>query len=149
MILPAQQIRKIKPIEPFLERQVHPAGMSYGLSHAGYDVRIAEDIHLAGGEFRLASTLEKFRMPINLIGMVHDKSSWARQGLSLFNTVIEPGWHGFLTLELVNHSKYAVSMNSGTPIAQIVFMRLTEPTESPYQGKYQNQEAGPQTWRKE
>lgn len=149
MIIPAQEIRRIKPLEPFVERSVHPAGMSYGLSHAGYDVRIAQDVHITGGDFVLASTVERFQMPNDLIGMVHDKSSWARQGLSLFNTVIEPSWTGYLTLELVNHSRYAISIHKGMPIAQIVFMRLTESTEKPYEGKYQNQEAGPQSWRKE
>lgn len=149
MILPAQYLRRIKPVDPFVERSVHTNGMSYGLSHAGYDVRIAEDVHLAQGEFCLASTVERFQMPSDVVGMVHDKSSWARQGLSLFNTVIEPGWFGFLTLELVNHSKYAVSIHAGSPIAQVVFMRTVEPVETPYQGKYQNQAAGPQPWRRE
>jgi len=150
VILPAQEIRKIRPIEPFVERTVHPAGMSYGLSHAGYDVRIAESVVLWPKEFELASTIERFQMPNDLIGMVHDKSSWARRGLSLFNTVIEPGWYGYLTIELVNNNlNEGLIIPAGTPIAQIVFMRLTEPTESPYKGKYQNQEAGAQPWRKE
>lgn len=149
MIIPAQEIRRIKPIEPFVERTVHTNGMSYGLSHAGYDVRIAEDTYLRHGEFRLASTVEKFHMPNDIIAMVHDKSSWARRGLSLFNTVIEPGWFGYLTLELVNHGGVDLMIYQEDPIAQIVFMRLTEPTEVPYQGKYQNQAAGPQDWIKE
>ena len=143
MILPAQSIRKLKPILPFVERTVHN-GMSYGLSHAGYDVRIAETMWLMPGMFSLASTVEKFAMPIDLVAFVHDKSSWARRGLSLFNTVIEPGWHGFLTLELVNHSKDPIRLSSGDPIAQIIFMRMEEPTEKPYTGKYQDQKAGPQ-----
>jgi dCTP deaminase len=138
MILPAQAIRRIMPINPFHERTVH-RGMSFGLSSAGYDVRIKETMILEPAEFRLASTVEKFRMPDNLIAMVHDKSTWARRGLSLFNTVIEPGWRGFLTLELVNNSKGCLSLQSGDPIAQIVFMRLDEATESPYAGKYQDQ----------
>ena len=149
MILPAQKIRMIKPIVPFEERTVHESGMSWGLSHAGYDVRIAEDLTLLPGSFALGSTVEKFQMPSDVLAMVHDKSSWARQGLSLFNTVIEPGWYGYLTLELVNHSNNVLRIKSGQPIAQIVFMRLTEPTESPYSGKYQNQESGPQPWRRE
>jgi len=143
MILPAQTIRKIKPILPFHERTVHN-GMSYGLSHAGYDVRIAETIMLWPGPSVLASTLEEFFMPDDLVAFVHDKSSWARRGLSLFNTVIEPGWNGFLTLELVNHSAGALHIESGSPIAQIIFMRMEEPTEKPYTGKYQNQGRGPQ-----
>jgi len=148
MILPAQSIRKIKPILPFVERTVHN-GMSYGLSHAGYDVRIAESVMLGQGVVYLASTMEEFLMPNDLIAFVHDKSSWARRGLSLFNTVIEPGWNGFLTLELVNHSNGGLFIAEGDPIAQIIFMRMEEPTERPYTGKYQNQQRGPQVARDE
>lgn len=148
MILPAQTIRKIKPILPFVERTVHN-GMSYGLSHAGYDVRIAETNSLLPGQFFLASTIEEFFMPPDLVAFVHDKSTWARRGLSLFNTVIEPGWQGFLTLELVNHSNKELFFAEGDPIAQIIFMRLEEPTEKPYTGKYQNQKRGPQVARDE
>jgi dCTP deaminase len=118
--------------------------MSFGLSHAGYDVRIAETMWLNPGMFSLASTIEEFFMPTDLVAFVHDKSTWARRGLSLFNTVIEPGWSGFLTLELVNHSTNPLRLLSGDPIAQIVFMRMEEPAEKPYAGKYQNQKRGPQ-----
>ena len=142
MILPAQTIRQIQPIQPFHERTVYN-GMSYGLSHAGYDVRIKETLFLEPGQFRLASTVEEFRMPEDVIAFVHDKSTWARRGLSLFNTVIEPGWYGFLTLELVNNSNKPLAIFGGSPIAQIVFMRLEDRTESPYQGKYQNQPSMP------
>ena len=141
MILPAQTIRKLKPITPFHERTVHK-GMSFGLSHAGYDVRIAERTVLNPGEFVLASTMEHFNIPNDLIAFVHDKSTWARHGLSLFNTVIEPGWRGYLTLELVNNSSKHMEISAGCPIAQIVFMRLEESTDAPYTGKYQNQRAG-------
>jgi dCTP deaminase len=143
MILAGQQIRKLKPIKPFLERTTYN-GMSFGLSHAGYDVRIAETMWLMPGMFSLASTVEEFFMPDDLVGFVHDKSSWARRGLSLFNTVIEPGWRGFLTLELVNHSTDPIRLLSGSPIAQIIFMRMEESAEKPYAGKYQNQKRGPQ-----
>lgn len=146
MILPAQAIRKLKPITPFVERSVH-AGMSYGLSSAGYDVRVAESFWLSPEhKFCLASTMERFQMPSSLVGMVHDKSSWARRGVSLFNTVIEPGWHGYLTLELTYHGDETIRIEAGMPIAQIVFMQLVEPTESPYTGKYQNQGQGAQPW---
>jgi dCTP deaminase len=150
MILPAQEIRKLRGmVEPFCERTVQE-GMSYGLSHAGYDVRIAESFWLhQDNRFMLASTIEKFEMPNDVVGMVHDKSSWARRGVSLFNTVIEPSWRGFLTLELAYHGRPDLFIEAGSPIAQIVFMRLTEPTEQPYSGKYQNQESGPQSWRHE
>ena len=148
MILPAQTIRKLKPIAPFHERTI-VNGMSFGLSHAGYDVRIAQTFALQPGEFSLASTIEGFCMPDDLVAFVHDKSSWARRGLSLFNTVIEPGWRGFLTLELVNHSEDILFLFEGDPIAQIIFMQMSGPTERPYTGKYQHQAAGPQGARDE
>lgn len=148
MILPAQKIRRLKPVQPFYERTV-VNGLSFGLSHAGYDVRIAETLSLAAGQFSLASTVEEFFMPTDIVAFVHDKSSWARRGLSLFNTVIEPGWIGFLTLELVNHSNDTLFLFEGDPIAQIIFMRLEEPTEKPYSGKYQFQARGAQGARDE
>lgn len=144
MILPAQLIRKVKPVDPFCERTEYE-GMTYGLSPAGYDVRIADFVELEPGDFQLVSTMERFHMPTNLIGQVCDKSTWARQGLAVQNTIIEPGWSGYLTLELTNHSQYHnLIIRPGMPIAQIIFMRLVEPTEEPYNGKYQSQMAGPQ-----
>lgn len=144
MILSAQTIRRIKPIIPFNEC-TKDFGMSYGLSAAGYDIRIAESLSLCSGEFCLASSMEEFNMPNDVLAYVKDKSTWARRGLCVQNTVIEPGWKGFLTLELTNHNKFgAIPIRKGMPIAQIVFHRLDEPTEQPYDGKYQNQPSGAQ-----
>jgi dCTP deaminase len=147
MILPAQHLRDLdpQPVRPFNERALHKAsGMTYGLGPAGYDVRIAQTIRLAPGSFALASTIEKFTMRPDVIGFVHDKSTLARKGLTVQNTVIEPGWHGFLTLELTNHGYEPVTLESGTPVAQVIFHLLAEPTDAPYAGRYQNQLAGPQ-----
>lgn len=149
-VLPAQLIRQINPpvIYPFVERGIQN-GMSYGLSIAGYDIRCAEDINLIQGEFTLVSSIERFIMPLNIIAFVHDKSTWARCGLAVQNTVIEPGWRGILTLELTNHGNKHLQIFKGDPIAQIIFHYLTEPTEKGYSGKYQDQEAGPQSARLE
>ena len=62
----------------------------------------------------------------------------------MFNTVIEPGWRGFLTLELRNMSNKKIFIPNGCPIAQVVFHRLDQECEKPYSGKYQDQERGPQ-----
>lgn len=142
MILPAQAIRKARPIAGMVERY-RIWGMTYGLGPAGYDVRIAQDVTLWPGKCRLASTLERFLMPDDLIGVVHDKSSWARRGVAVQNTVIEPGWEGYLTLELTLHRWRPLRVRAGMPIAQIIFHRLEEPTELPYSGKYQFQGPGP------
>jgi len=91
--------------------------------------------------------MERFCVPDYIVGFVHDKSSWARRGLAVQNTVIEPGWSGFLTLEISNHSEEPVYLDKEYPIAQIVFHYLDQATLQPYSGKYQNQEAGPQSAR--
>lgn len=142
MILSAQSIRRRRSlITPFVERTVSH-GMTYGLSSAGYDIRVAESILLFPGEFFLGSSIERFSMHNDLLAQVADKSSWARKGLFVQNTIIEPGWCGYLTLEITNNSKNHLRLISGMPIAQIVFQLLDEPTEQPYRGKYNNQRAG-------
>jgi dCTP deaminase len=148
-ILSAQSIRKrLGMVTPFSERSTY-RGMTFGLGPAGYDIRIDQRVCLDPGDFALASAMEKFYMPNDILARVADKSSWARQGLAVQNTVIEPGWRGFLTLELTNHGPDVLRIEPGTPIAQIIFERLDEPTELPYpeKGRYQDQEAGPQKAR--
>jgi dCTP deaminase len=142
MILSAQSIRRRRPVEPFHERTVSH-GMTFGLSAAGYDVRIRERVVLRPGDFALASTLERFTMPNDLLARVADKSSWARKGLTVQNTVVEPSWEGFLTLELANHGPNRLVIEAASPIAQIIFELLDEPTEQPYAGRYQNQPPEP------
>lgn len=137
-VLSRQSIAEVRIIEPFFERGV-AYGMSYGLGPCGYDIRIRERRVLDPGVFTLASSIEHFVMPANVLGMVKDKSSWARQGVSAFNTIIEPGWSGYLTLELVNHGFRSVNIQKGAPIAQIIFMWLDKPTDMPYKGKYNDQ----------
>lgn len=139
-ILSGQTIRRVRPITPIRERSVdRRCGMSWGLSIAGYDVRIKQKRLLLPGEFMLASTVERFEMPNNVLGHVADKSSLARRGIAVQNTIIEPGWCGYLTLEITNHGTEPVLLLRGQPIAQIIFHFTDEPVESPYSGKYQNQ----------
>lgn len=143
-ILPDFMIRALEPdtgrhvVEPWSERSIQN-GMSYGLSCAGYDVRSKQPVLLQPDEFFLLSTVEHFWMPDNLIATVKDKSTWARRGLSVFNTIIEPGWRGWLTIEVVNHSREPVKVCAGDPIAQVVFETMLAPAERPYKGKYQDQ----------
>ena len=173
MILSAQSIRKrclwqkwtsisdfsyedrlIHPmIKPFVERGV-VRGRSHGLSSAGYDIcvkhfldeegNLLDRVRMNPGDFVLASSAERIIMPKDLICIVHDKSSWAREGLAIQNTVLEPGWEGYITLELSFHRpKHSIKLQAGDPIAQLIFHRLDEPTDQPYNGKYQNQEDKP------
>lgn len=160
-VLSGQTIQNMAIITPCFPRSSfhHPDPrvntMTYGVGPAGYDLTLDWGASgwsdqmwtLEPDEFRLAATVERFTMPSNVTGMVYDKSSWARRGLSMFNTVIEPGWYGYLTLELKNMGHERLFLPQGVPIAQVVFTFLDEPAAQPYSGKYQNQMPGPQSAR--
>jgi len=152
MVLSSQTIRRFKIFSPFAERTFHePTGTSFGLSAAGYDVRLDGEVRLTKGITVLGSTREHFTMPFDIVGVVHDKSTWARRGVTVQNTVIEPGWKGYLTLELLyfplNNGPKELIIPQGAPIAQVLLQYLDLPTDQPYEGKYQNQERGPQAAR--
>lgn len=117
--------------------------LSGGPSYIGYDISLAQDIKLTSKEFKLASGVEYFRMPPTFMAFVCDKSTLARCGLSVQNTVIEPGWRGFLTLELFNQSDQHIDLKKNQPIAQIVFMRRSWIFGRKYTGKYQDQPSEP------
>lgn len=149
MILSGNTIADERIIEPFSERTT-AHGMTFGVGPAGYDVRVEFDkfgaldnILFPAKTNLLASTIEYFTMPRDVMGIVHDKSSWARRFMTVQNTVIEPGWCGYLTLELINHSDEDIHLKRGMPIAQVVFHRIDKMLAKGYTGKYQNQERGP------
>jgi dCTP deaminase len=153
-VLSGQTIRTLGILTPCVDRVEVTWGektLTAGLGPAGYDITIdlEETALLRTGDFRLGSSVEYFTMPDNVLGVVHDKSTWARRGLCVQNTVIEPGWRGFLTLEFTNHGTSVISLKPGMPIAQVVFHFLDVPTERPYpaDGKYQDQARGPQAAR--
>lgn len=175
MIINSHVLLHKAPIKDMLSTKQSNGDVSYGMSEAGYDIRIKQDVIFQPkgcwvsddieespedqvlvrcpsrpafhgysnerGRFTLASAIEEFQMPDNLVGIVHDKSTWARRGLSVFNTVIEPGWKGFLTLELVYHGQDELIIPAGSGIAQVVFHETV--VSSAYNGKYQNQEDEP------
>lgn len=169
MIANGKYLLSKAPIVDMLTTKERFSGTSHGLAEAGYDLRIDQDISFYPrtfwggprvdvtrydnkyehpnkesfkGRFCLANAMEEFQMPKDLVGVVHDKSTWARKSLSVFNTVIEPGWCGFLTLELVFHGDQEVHIKRGQGIAQVLFSLLVE--EGNYEdGKYQFQERRP------
>lgn len=93
------------------------------------------------GSLVFASTLEYFRLPKDVAAMVLDKSTLARLGIAVQNTIAEPGWEGFLTVEITNHGPLYVQLTDGMPIAQMVFF-TGEALDKVYNGRYQNQKAG-------
>jgi dCTP deaminase len=142
MILSAQSIRRNNLISPFVERG-SIRGRSFGLGPCSYDCRIAHPLIVPVHQGRLAVTMEHFKLPSVICGSVLDKSTWARVFVTAFNTHLDPGWHGYLTVELVNLGTEVVEFLEGDPICQVKFEWLDEPTVLPYDGKYQDQKKVP------
>lgn len=161
-------------IVPFSERSL-AHGKTYGLGPSSYDFRSAqhvvlmpyrkywlwriyklidkvlkyfgqpakfEDYHCG---FVLISTIERVAIPDNLSAQPLDKSTWVRHGIVVQNTHFDPGFIGYPTIELTNHSHDTVTIPKGVAICQFKFTRLSAPTEMPYKGKYQNQPDRPVT----
>jgi dCTP deaminase len=105
-----------------------------------------EPFILHPGEFVLGSTLERIRLPDDLVARLEGKSSLGRLGLLIHSTAgfIDPGWNGHVTLELSNVANLPITIYRGMKIGQLSFMELSEPAASPYGSetlgsKYQGQ----------
>ncbi len=93
-----------------------------------------EPFILHPGEFVLGSTLERVRLPDDLVARLEGKSSLGRLGLLIHSTAgfIDPGWDGHVTLELSNVANLPITIYYGMKIGQISFMELSEPAAAPY-----------------
>lgn len=96
------------------------------------------------GEFVLGSTTERVSLPDDLVARLEGKSSLGRLGLLIHSTAgyVDPGWDGYLTLELSNVANLPITIYPGMKIGQISFFRLTTPAAVPYGSagnKYQGQ----------
>jgi len=94
------------------------------------------------GSFVLAHTIEYFRMPENVGAVCHGKSTYARCGIHVNVTPLEPGWEGQVTLEIFNQSPRTVLLHPGRGICQFQFFAVNERPEITYRdkgGKYQGQ----------
>lgn len=160
-----------KMIEPFEDRQVRKNVISYGLSSYGYDVRIADEFKIftnvfgavvdpksfdpksfvdyrgevciiAPNSFALGRTIEYFRIPRNTMTICVGKSTYARCGIITNVTPLEPGWEGYVTLEISNTTPLPAKIYANEGIAQILFFESDELCEISYadkSGKYQGQ----------
>src|SRR6201988_3165628 len=104
------------------------------------------------GEFVLGSTLERIRLPDDLVSRLEGKSSLGRLGLLIHSTAgfIDPGWDGHVTLELSNVANLPITIYHGMKIGQLSFVQLTEAAEHPYGSdglgsKYQGQGGPPRS----
>ena len=106
-----------------------------------------EPFILHPGEFVLGSTLERLRLPDDVVGRLDGKSSLGRLGLLIHSTAgfIDPGWDGHVTLELSNVDNLPITIYYGMKIGQLSFVQMTEPADTPYGtgqigSKYQGQD---------
>jgi dCTP deaminase len=159
-------------IEPFTDRQVRQGVISYGLSSYGYDVRIADEFKIftninsttvdpkhfdtrsfvdfkgevcviPPNSFALARTVEYFRIPRDVLVITLGKSSYARCGIIVNVTPLEPEWEGIVTLEVSNTTPLPARIYAGEGIAQMLFFQSDEECEVSYadkKGKYQAQQ---------
>ncbi len=158
-------------IEPFSENQVSKGVISFGVSSYGYDMRIADEfeiftnvhsvvvdpknfseesfVHFKGKEciippnsFALGKSVEYFRIPRNILCLVLGKSTYARAGIIVNVTPLEPEWSGYVTIEISNTTPLPVKVYANEGIAQVLFLESDEECETSYadkKGKYQNQ----------
>jgi len=87
----------------------------------------------------LAHTVERVKIPTNLVAVVDGRSSLGRLGIMVHVTAgyIDPGFEGQITLELLNVGTLGVELFAGDRVCQIRFHRMSAPARKPYAGKYQ------------
>ena len=110
------------------------------------EVREDDALILHPGEFVLGATAERIALPDDLVGRLEGKSSLGRLGLLIHSTAgfVDPGFDGYLTLELSNVANLPITVYPGMKIGQISFLRMTTAADQPYgsaalRSKYQHQ----------
>lgn len=158
-------------IEPFVDRQVRQGVISFGVSSYGYDMRVADEFKVftnvfsaivdpkdfsqnsfvdikadvcivPPNSFALARSVEYFRIPRNVLCVTTGKSTYARCGIITNVTPFEPGWEGYVTLEISNTTPLPARIYANEGIAQVLFFEADEECEVSYadkRGKYQGQ----------
>ena len=159
-------------IEPFVESQRREGCISYGLSSYGYDARVSDEFKIftnvdnaivdpknfasnsfvdrqvdvciiPPNSFALARTVEYFRVPRDVLVICLGKSTYARCGIIVNVTPLEPGWEGHVTLEFSNTTPLPAKVYANEGIAQVLFFQSDETCEVSYadkKGKYQGQQ---------
>ncbi|NCC21774.1 MAG: dCTP deaminase [Alphaproteobacteria bacterium] len=158
-------------IEPFVEQQKAEGMISYGLSSYGYDARLAPEFMvftnvdnalvdpkefskksfvernvtecvIPPNSFALSRTVEYFRIPRDVLVICLGKSTYARCGLIVNVTPLEPGWEGHVTLEISNTTPLPAKVYANEGIAQFLFFKGSSQCEVSYadrSGKYMGQ----------
>ncbi len=94
---------------------------------------------IASKEQVLLSTLEYIEVPDDVAGFVELRSTWARHGLSMPPTIIDAGFKGTITLEVINNAPYAIKLRPGQRFAHVIFVKLQNKAGNTYSGFYKGQ----------
>lgn len=103
-----------------------------------YECGEADEIVVRPFEHVLLHTLEYIKLPPYLAGLVNLRSTWARTGIYIPATVVDAGFEGQLTIEVVG-SSFPVKLYPGDRFLHLVLVRLSTPAARPYQGSYKGQ----------
>lgn len=120
-------------VEPaaYLDRQSHRGVEERKQKHDKFVVPFLESFLLHPGSLALVPTLEWIVMPSTLQGVVTARSSWAREGLNIATaTLVNPGYHGIVTLELANFGAIPIRLYPGLRLAQLAVYDLIRSDES-------------------
>ena len=158
-------------ISPFENKQVREGKISYGLSSYGYDARVSEEFKIftnvnseivdpkdfkptnfvtknvavcviPPNSFALARTVERFKIPKDILVICLGKSTYARCGIIVNVTPLEPGWEGHVTLEFSNTTPLPAKIYANEGVAQFLFLKGDQSPETSYadrKGKYMGQ----------
>jgi dCTP deaminase len=108
------------------------------LGPAGVDLRVDRAIRIRPGKQVLVATIEHVELSEDLVGILHIRSSLAREGLVASLALVDPGFRGQLTVSLYNAGDRLVSLRRGERCIQITLIRLNMPSSRKYSGKYQD-----------
>jgi len=108
------------------------------LNPAGYDLRSSNEVVVKPKQYELTATLETVELGLKVMASLHIRSSLAREGIIGSFAVVDPGFHGQLTLNLHNVGEKEITIQKGEPIVQIVFHKLGSQARKGYGGLYQN-----------
>ena len=108
------------------------------LNPAGIDLRVDRNMSLEPGHQTLVATIEKVELSETVLGILHIRSSLAREGIIASLALVDPGFRGQLTVSLYNAGGRSVSLRKGERFIQLTLFRLGNPAQRSYVGNYQN-----------
>lgn len=104
--------------------------------------QVQKEIVIKPGEYYLVQTIESINTPLDLMPIVHTRTSLFRAGLLLLNSKTDPGYCGQLTMGLTNLSPFPVKLQMGARICNIIFHKIKGKTIS-YRGQHQGGRVSP------